>query len=460
MAALCLFILLALAACRVKPLDPPATTRADATESLSTPEQTGAFDDEPAADYGGAAFKLLLPWAQKFISAESGTEKSDLFEALMMDIHEKFNINIMLAPIKSMADLVPSASAGIYYADVVGLRAHEIVPAASGGFICALDDPLLFSAGMNPLDKKRWHLGVSDKILWDGRQWTTQIASGYDFPSFGTFLIYNKAVASKIGAPNLDSLVETDKWNWRDYLALSELAAGETTDEGAPVWGTILEDDLLPILSNGGQFIEHRDGAWVTAVHTASLNGGLDYLRAIHKSDGLFSGSLEEKLDCFADGRGAFFWITSETFESSGIYRRSEGRCGVLPLPTRGAAQNTVHTISNYRGYAVTTASPDVAKAVAVFNAWALRVNEPGWFDSFARETGLDRADADKLKYRVLGSGVYNNAEIASRVLNAVDELIVDPFLASDGPAYDYTKAAEAILSDLLDQYINAPGKS
>ena len=435
-------------ACSMKPLDAHVTTTTPDTDASAVPATTvPAVQSEPVGNLNGYVWSLRAPWADKLVPRTGESEADQQLIDLYNEVRTLYNTVIDIDYSVGLTDYLTAAASGVCYADVIGLRIHEIPALASMKAIYSVEEPMLLNAGLNYNDKTRFFPDISSLVRYDDRQWTVQIASQYDLPSFGQVLLCNSTLLEQLGAGNIRNLLETGKWTNAEYLRLAA-AAAELSDE-EEIFGTGFVSPRAAYLASGGRYVSYSDGEWKNELSGDAALYALNQLYELTDPDnGAYSGSGADAQKLFSEGRLLFLWTSTNTLVSNESLTVPVSAL-LMPLPSDTPLRQT--PVTDYTGYGFMTNNASLVNSVTVFNALALRLNGD-WLSAFIEQARLDEDTAEIVQTYILPSLTVTADEYDLRFHQFFDESI-------SAPLFERTETPEAILKNaapLLDSLIRS----
>lgn len=425
-------------ACKMKPLDPPVFT---ISTSLPETAVTTVPWDEPK-DFQRALWRLWAPWAYDYLPKGEDTAWEDHLWTAYQEISQTYNVIVQLKKISGLESVLPKLAAG-EVPDVLGLSASEIPLAAKNGFILPLDHVDLAVTGFNPADDRLWHQGLSEQMRWKGRQWSVQVASEVDLPCLGTLLVYNRDITAAAGVTQLENLVETGKWTRNYYRQLSNAVSRLPSDS---LWVEAAETPFSILAMNGHlPVIQTSTGQWHTQFMDMQSVLLADFLRDMHRSKH-FTGAFDEAVRQFTEGNIAILWISSHTLLSHPEILQTSFPTGVLPPPQTNDSTASFSLATGYKGYCITN-NGQLEKTVAVFNAWAGRMNRSDWLEIYGNSLSLNKRQLNILKNHVSPYRIANGTEVEPGIARAIQTYYITRLLKSEGTTWNISIEANKSLS-------------
>ncbi len=436
-------------ACSMKPLDAHVTTTTAGTTVAELPVTTVPVTPvEPVSDLNGYVWSLRAPWADKLVPRADGSEADQRLIDLYNEVRTLYNTVIDIDYSAGLTDYLAATASGVCYADVVGVKIHEIPALCSNKALYSVEEPMLLNAGLNYNDKTRYYADVSSLVRYDGRQWTLQIASEYEIPAFGQVLLCNGELLNRLGAGNLRNLLETGKWTASEYLRLAAAAVGLSEEQD--IYGTGFVSPRAAYLAAGGRYVSLDGGTWSGELSTdASLYALNQLYELTAPANGAYRGGGVEAQKLFAEGRLLFLWTGTNTIVSNPALTAS-GSVLMMPVPSASAARRT--PVTGYTGYGFMTNNANLVNSVTVLNALALRLNGD-WLSAFIEQTGLDRDTADIVQTYLLPSLTVTPDEFDTRLHQFFDESVYEPLLERDETPDAILKNAASQLGVLLNRF-------
>ncbi len=400
-------------------------------------------------DLNGYVWKIGMPWASKYLPGNDDTEEDNRLKQIYNDIETLYNVEIEIKPSTGLADYLAAGASKISYSDVIGVSAGEIIPLAVNGYIYSVEDPMLLALGLDCEDKTKWACDLSRLVKWNGKQWTVQMNSAYDIPEFGSFILFNKPIVSRIVPEGIADIVRSGGWTNEKYLEIALSAAKDTDYDGkADVFGTLLSENIAPVLANGGQILAELDGVWYNSLRNPATSGAIGTLAELVKSQNGAAASKAEAVDLFCQGKAAFLWAASPVFYDYPQLVGQKDLYGLLPMPN-DSGRDFLSPITSYTGYAFMTTNKQLDKSVIVFNILAQKLSSD-WFGVYKKASGLDQDSLEMLDL-IYPNAVFNCAAFDASVMNAFNEYVSAP-LASGENVETVVKNAASAVDTLLTQ--------
>jgi hypothetical protein len=423
----------------------PSVQTTTVTQRESLHPSVGNGNSDKPADFNGDVWRLRAPWVSSYLPKGDNTAWDDYLWSTYREIAQTHNVMLSLVTISGLESVLPSFAAGETPPDVLGLSASEITRAASTGYILPLDHASLAVAGFNPADDRNWHHGLSEQMLWKGRQWSVQVASQADLPSFGTLLVYNRDLMESIGASQLENMAETGKWTWEYYNQLAKAMSSLPSR-----WVQAVETPLSILAMNGRlPVMQSKAGQWHTFVKDNQVMPCATFLRTTLQSPSHFSGTLDEALDEFTKGHIAFLWLSSQTLLAHPEVLNQSFDTGILPLPRQNSGVASSSLAPGYKGYCI-AANDNLDKTVTVFNAWASRINNQNWPDVYGEALSLD---SRLLRNHVISNRIADQTELEPAIAGAVNSKYITPLFMSDDSDWLIAIRADQDLSRFLRSF-------
>lgn len=418
------------------------------TTGWNTGEAKAIEKTEGNINLKGYKWTICVPGTSKYIPQHDNSERDKKLIDIYNKIEKLYNVDIEIEQRPSVEHYITSVLVGYCYSDVISINSYEIVPLALNKCIYSVEDPVLLAAGLNPEDNTRWYKDISKLVKWNGKQWTVQMNSAYEIPEFGSFILYNKDIINKLQIGSLADIVKSGQWTNEKYLEISRQAEKKARD----LIGTVIIDDVSPVLANSGQIVKEKDGVWQNRLADTQTKNAISILSELKESQyRRFTGTASEAVEKFLEGKVAFLWTDSNTLlEHPGISDIAGG-FGILPIPNK-AGKDFASPIGSYCGYGFMTTNGNLNKSVIVFNKLAEEISED-WYSYYKEKTGLDNESIEILDL-ILPNKVFNYARYDKEFGDIFEEYISDPILNGEEDVEEMVQNA----STAIDKVISPQG--
>ncbi|MEF2243715.1 ABC transporter substrate-binding protein [Paenibacillus sp. IITD108] len=228
-----------------------------AQQSTSSPETTPSDEPkEPEINMNGEKLTILTLAAPPQEDTPIGAMQLKRWK----EVEKKYKVKIdwVQVPWGEAINMVTNAAlSGDAVADFVMIDYYQAIPAIKQGLFMPLDDFFDFN-------DPKWPKKMKDWSYFNGHYYN--VVDNY-FNSSGLF--YNKTMLQREGLPDPHDLVEKGEWTWETFLNLAKQVTKDTNSDGVTdQWA--ITSSLGPMLrtivySNGGSFIQEKDGKYVFA---------------------------------------------------------------------------------------------------------------------------------------------------------------------------------------------------
>ncbi len=432
--------------CSMLPMDDHAVTTALSDATTQTTTLGTPAPAETPTNLNGYTWSMRVPWSSKILPGSSEDESAQRLREIYDELRDLYNIEIFIAPFEGIETYLAAFAAGTKYADVIGIKSSEIPALVAQNAIYSVEDPVILNAGLNCNDRSRFWPAASSLVRYADKQWTVQIASRYDIPAAGHYVLCNGSLLDRLGAGNLYNLLTTGKWTFEQYQRLASAASSLTTLEN--VYGTGVTSYRSAFHALGGE-IASADGRWKSELSAERSVQAANRLSALTAPDNAaLSGSFETLRTAFAEDQLLFLWVSAKVLlADTGLASIPDVR--LMPVPSTGTGRTT--PLTDYSGYAFPAQNATLANSVAVFNAFALRLNED-WLTQFARKAKLDTTEANIITSYVLPSLQFSVDEYDARLTAFFNESIAVPIAARVERPEAILKNSEPNLAAILKE--------
>lgn len=435
------------AGCLMMPFDDHTVTTAPSDATTEATTLSAPTPVENPANLNGYIWSLYTPWSNKLLPGVDESESAQRLRDIYAELKEIYNIEIIIGSYEGIEPYLTAFAAGRKYADVIGVKGYEIPALVAQNAIYSVEDPAILSAGLNCNDRSRFWVNASSLVRYADKQWTVQIASRYDVPAVGQFVLCNGSLLKRLGAGNLYNLLQTGKWTFEQYQRLASAAASLATPE--TVYGTGVTSYRSTYHALGGQYVSMEDGRWKSSLSAESSIAAAERFSALLSPDHhALIGSPAALRTAFMADRLLFLWTDAKSLlTDSSLLALPNTQ--LLPVPSVGRTRIT--PLTDYTGYAFPAQNPTLANSVAVFNALALRLNED-WATQMAHLLDLSPQETNVLTAHCLPSLQFFAGEYDQRLTAFFDEMISAPLAARADRPEAILKGAEPALVGLLKE--------
>ncbi len=435
------------AGCSMMPLDDHTVTTAQSDATTEATTLSAPTPAETPANLNGYIWSLRTPWSNKLLAGSDESESAQRLRDIYTELKAIYNIEIIVSSFEGIEAYLAAFAAGSKYADVIGIKGYEIPALVAQNAIYSVEDPAILSAGLNCNDRSRFWPNASSLVRYADKQWTVQIASRYDVPAVGHFVLCNGSLLKQLGAGNLYNLLQTGKWTIEQYQRLASAAASLTKLEN--VYGTGITSYRSAYHALGGQYVSAANGRWKSDLSAESSVAAAERFSALVSPDNhALIGSTAKLRTAFAEDQLLFLWVSAKSLLSDSTLL-SLPDVQLMPVPSIG--QHRVTPLTDYTGYAFPSQNATLANSVAVFNALALRLNED-WSTQLANLLKLDAQETAVVTTYCLPSLQFFADEYDRRLTAFFDETISAPLVARTDRPEAILKGAEPALVGLLKE--------
>ncbi len=278
----------------------------------------------PQRDYNGATF-IITSTDTTFFDENEVRYVSEAVHKRNSMVEEKFNIKLQSAKsdtITMIEDAKKSALAGMYYTDIMCIPMSEVGTFNSEGLLMNLRSlphldlsaPYFNSTSASALSAGYKVLGIAGEAV-----------PVTDLPC----IIYNKKLASSVGAGDLYTIAESGEFTWDKLLQLTSLCKADSGAVGATISGGETYDYMFASL--GEHFISSAE---MSVPEVAILRNSMDwtatYARPMLQMASNAGITKEDAVKAFSEGKALFTVGTVGDLDS---YRNTDVLVGVLPMP-------------------------------------------------------------------------------------------------------------------------------
>jgi len=347
------------------------TTTAATTTEATTPEETGL---------GGYEFVLSADGGLWTEQAEVTAEYEELLD-LYAAIEEELDCTITVTRVESELEQLTTAAVGGYkLADFLECHQMNWIPLAMMGGVRPLDEMVEYGLDLyNDEVFNQTYTLMTTLPGTDGVEhvWGLDMSGKFASLTFGHYYAFNKELCEAAGytADQMYQSVRDGEWDYEMMLDIGRKTTADTDGDGVfDVHGLALDADGNEIWSNGIDFIEYKDGKWISNAMHPQIMPALQFMADISQSDmqipvfGNTAGRGDRRTN-FYQGRAAFAGLYGGNIDGD-EFREMAGnnKVGALPIPKGPDADHYMMCFVDFDTYICQAANQDWEKSIQVMN--------------------------------------------------------------------------------------------